>query len=373
MAAGVHFEGISRTLDPDWFDMHRIVSAKANLLEVRLDKPVGGSGITRVDVVVVDMNDDEGTTGLGFTYALGGGGNVILECVCTQLDNAVRGQELVHPNALWETIATTFNRTGWGPNLVALAAIDLAAWDLYSKTLKLPLVSALGGVARQIPVYGSGGFTAAQSALEAAQVAEGYVKRGFQAVKPRAQGNISRDSEILKAVRCAISDSTAVMVDANERCDLPGAKQLLLLAYDHNVAFVEEPLPAHALPAYRALARHAPVAIATGEHLQTATDFLPYLCEGLIGVVQPDLAMMGGITPILKLCVLAETFNITVSPHFLPGLFVHVAAASRTVRQLEEFPLIESLFEGWPACDAQGRMMPGTENGHGLRLRSSRD
>jgi L-alanine-DL-glutamate epimerase-like enolase superfamily enzyme len=80
---------------------------------------------------------------------------------------------------------------------------------------------------------------------------------------------------------------------------------------------------------------------------------------------------MGGITPILKLCTLAETFNLTLSPHFLPGLFVHVAAASKTVRQLEEFPLIEPLFEGWPTCDAQGRLMPGTENGHGLRLRSS--
>jgi L-alanine-DL-glutamate epimerase-like enolase superfamily enzyme len=358
-------------LRSDLDDMHRIINAQASLLELRLDKPVGGSGITHVDVVVVDMSDDVGTTGLGFTYALGGGGKVILECVRTQLDKAITGRALVHPNVLWETIASRFNRTGWGPNLVALAAIDLATWDLYSKTLGLPLASAVGGAPRPIPVYGSGGFTAAQSALEAAHVAEGYVKRGFQAVKPRAQGNISRDSQILKAVRRAVGDGATMMVDANEKCDLAGAKQLLLLARDHDVAFVEEPLPAHALSAYRALTRCAPVAIATGEHLQTIADFLPYLSEGLIDVVQPDLAMMGGITPILKLCTLAETFNLTLSPHFLPGLFVHVAAASKTVRQLEEFPLIESLFEGWPTCDAQGRLMPGTENGHGLRLRSS--
>jgi L-alanine-DL-glutamate epimerase-like enolase superfamily enzyme len=194
----------------------------------------------------------------------------------------------------------------------------------------------------------------------------------LQAVKPRLQGNVSRDSQILKAVREAIGDSAAMMADANERCDLPSAKQLLLLARDHNVAFVEEPLPAQALPAYRALSKHAPVAIATGEHLQTVPDFLPYLCEGLIDVVQPDLAMMGGITPILKLCILAETFNITLSPHFLPGLFVHVAAASRSIRQLEGFPLIEPLFDGWPICDAQGRVMPGSESGHGLRLHRPR-
>jgi L-alanine-DL-glutamate epimerase-like enolase superfamily enzyme len=340
--------------------MHRIVSAKASLLELRFDKPVGGSGVAHVDIVIVDMNDEERRAGLGFTYAIGGGGNVVLECARTQLDKIVCGQELAHPSALWETIATT------------LAAIDLAAWDLYSKRLKVPLASALGGVSRPIPLYGSGGFTATQSPIDAAHVADGYVKRGFQAVKPRVQGKISRDSEVLKAVRHTIGDSAAMMVDANEKCDLVSAKQLLLLARDHNVAFVEEPLPAQALPAYRALSAHAPAAIATGEHLQTVGEFLPYLCEGLAAVVQPDLAMMGGITPIMKLCTIAEAFNIAVSPHFLPGLFVHAAAASRSIRQLEEFPLIEPLFEGWPTCDAQGQVMPGTECGHGLRLHRSR-
>jgi L-alanine-DL-glutamate epimerase-like enolase superfamily enzyme len=165
MAVGVHFESIR-------FDMQRIISAKANLLEIRLDRPVGGSGVTHVDVVVVDMDDDEERSGLGFTYALGGNGNVVLECVRYQLDKVACGQELVHPNALWETIATTFNRTGWGPNLVGLATFDVAAWDLYSKRLKVPLASALGGVFRPIPLYGSGGFTATQSAAEAAHVAE---------------------------------------------------------------------------------------------------------------------------------------------------------------------------------------------------------
>ena len=110
---------------------------------------------------------------------------------------------------------------------------------------------------------------ATQSATEAAHVAEAYAKRRFLAVKPRVQGNVSRDSEILKAVRLAVGDSVAMMVDANEKCDLAGARQLLFLARDHKVSFVEEPLPAQALPAYRALSKHAPDAIATGEHLQT--------------------------------------------------------------------------------------------------------
>lgn len=351
--------------------MQRLTTAKADLLQIRFDRPVGGSGITHIDVVVVDLNDNEGRTGLGFTYALGGYGNIVLECARAQLDAVVCGQELAHPNALWETIAATFNRTGYGPNLVALAAIDLAAWDLYSKKLELPLAYALGGAPRSIPLYGSGGFTAAQSTIEAANLAETYAKRGFQAVKPRVQGNVARDSEILRAVRCAIGDTATLMVDANERCDLVSAKQLLLLARDHGVAFVEEPLPAQALAGYRALSLNAPVAIATGEHLQTVRDFLPYVSDGLVGVIQPDLAMMGGITPILKLCALAETFDVAVSPHFLPGLFVHVASASRSILQMEEFQLIEPLFDGWPSCDAQGRVVPGTESGHGLRLRRS--
>jgi L-alanine-DL-glutamate epimerase-like enolase superfamily enzyme len=162
-------------------------------------------------------------------------------------------------------------------------------------------------------------------------------------------------------------------VDANEKCDAASARWLLAAARDRGVLFVEEPLPATALEGYRALAASGGAAMAAGEHLQGRASFLPFLSERLVGVIQPDLAMAGGLTPILEIAALADAFGAAVSPHFLPGLFVHVAAACPALVWLEEFPLLEPLFEGWPVPRSDGTLVPPDGPGHGLSVLSGRN
>jgi L-alanine-DL-glutamate epimerase-like enolase superfamily enzyme len=170
----------------------------------------------------------------------------------------------------------------------------------------------------------------------------------------------------MQAVREALPGDVHLMVDANEKCDLTAARWLLAAAADVGVLFVEEPVRADDVEAYRALARcGAPVA--TGEHLQGRAAFLPFLSERLAGLIQPDVAMAGGLTPILELATLAEAFGVGMSPHFLPGLAVHLAAASPAITWLEEFPLLEPLFDGWPAITG-GTMRALDTPGHGLQL-----
>jgi L-alanine-DL-glutamate epimerase-like enolase superfamily enzyme len=225
----------------------------------------------------------------------------------------------------------------------------------------------MGGELRAVPVYGSGGFNTTQPPEAAAAIAAEQAERGLTAVKPRVKGTPSDDS-VIAAIRKAIPPHVRIMADANEKCDLPQALWLMALARDHGLLFVEEPLPARALEGYRRLVASGGAAIATGEHLQTRADFLPFLSERIASVIQPDLAMAGGLTPVLDLATLAEAFDAIVSPHFLPGLFVHVAAAAPALRWLEEFPLLEPLFEGWPAIDATGMMTASAGPGHGLSL-----
>jgi L-alanine-DL-glutamate epimerase-like enolase superfamily enzyme len=214
-------------------------------------------------------------------------------------------------------------------------------------------------------VYGSGGFTAGQEPRLAAAAAERYLSRGFTAVKPRVRGDRS-DEALLRAIRDAVG-SRHVMVDANEKCDLAAARWLTSLAKDHGALFVEEPLPASALAAYRALVPSS-VAIAAGEHFQQLETFVSLMTERALSVAQPDLAMIGGITPVLDLCVVADALGVVVSPHFLPGLLVHLAAVAPNLRWLEDFPLLEPMFDGWPTITAQGQMAPGSSPGHGLVL-----
>ncbi len=344
-----------------------IVDARAELWRYVLDTPVGGSGVASVDLLLVELETASGTSGLGFSYVLSGRNDLPLAAARDLIARFVAGTTPGHPIALWRRIAASFNRTGGGPYRTALAAIDVAAWDLYAKTIDLPLGIAMGGEARSVPVYGSGGFTAHQTPNEAAAVASGHLERGMRAVKLRASATDADAARVAAVVR-ALDGRIPIMIDANERCTLTSATRLLHIAADAGAIFVEEPLPAAMLSGYRALARHAPLPIAVGEHLESVEAAAPFIAGDICAVMQPDLAAMGGLTPALRTAQLAEHANVEIAPHFLPGLFVHLAAAASNVTWLEEFPLLEPLLSGWPLVNADGTMTLCERTGHGLQL-----
>jgi L-alanine-DL-glutamate epimerase-like enolase superfamily enzyme len=347
----------------DFGAMDAIAEATAELWRYTLERPVGGSGVGAVDVLIVSLTDAAGRTGFGFSYVLGGRDALPLDAARGMLERFVTGRPAAHPEARWREIAASFNRTGAGPYGTALAAIDVAGWDLYAKTLGLSLGVAMGGAPRRVPVYGSGGFYAGQDPDEAADVAAVYARSGVRAVKPRAAGDAG-DAPLLR--RVAGAAGVALMVDANEKCTPVSAARLVRAAADAGALFVEEPLPAYDLAGYRMLARSAGIPLATGEHLRTAAEALPFLAEGLCAVMQPDLQALGGLTPCLRVARIAEAHNVEIAPHFLPGLFAHLAAAAPNVTWLEDFPLLEPLFTGWPERAADGTMAPRDVPGHGL-------
>ncbi len=350
--------------------------AETRLIHFELPRPVGGSGVNRVDVVVVEIEDSEGLVGLGFSYVLGGDGGLAARAADNMLRIFVVGQAIIPPRALWKRIIESFNRSGLGPNIIGLAAIDVACWDLEAKRRGLPLGVAMGGQPRQVPVYASGNYSATQSPDEAAEVTLVHRSHGFQWVKPRVSGAL-RDVELISAVRKSVGSQIGVMVDANEKCDLISAKRLLSVAEEFGLLFVEEPLPARALHGLKSLKKHSRVPLAIGEHIQEVSVLTTLMSQGIVDLIQPDLAMIGGITPAHDLALIAEGLDNAVSPHFLPGLFVHVAAAVSSIRWLEDFPLLEPLFDGWPVMSQNSTMGPSDMPGHGLVLselaRSLRD
>ena len=343
----------------------RYVRAEAELWRYPLAGPTGGSGITAVDVIVVSLEDSEGETGLGFSYVLGGGGAVVKEAAADLLSRFVADRDCVPPEALWRRLAASLNRVGRGIGYVAIAAIDVAAWDLHARSAGVPLYTALGGAPRTVPVYGSGGFRPDQEPDAAVAQALAYAARGCKAVKLRVAGNRA-DVARMRAVADALPEDVDLMVDANERCDLARAVWLANECVAVNALWLEEPLPADALHGYATLASRSPVPIATGEHLQGAVELKPYFSAGACAVLQPDLAMMGGIGECLRAARIAEYHDVSVSPHFLPALFVHLACALPNVRWLEDFPLLEPLFDAPLAMDENGTMTPGDAPGHGL-------
>ena len=295
--------------------MATIAKANAELWLFPLSGPTGGSGITAVDVIVVDIEDSDGRTGTGFSYVLGGGGATVAAAARDMLERFVAGQEIAPPQALWRRLAGSLNRLGRGYGYLAIAAIDVAMWDLHAKRLNMPLYSALGGVARTLPVYGSGGFGPTQDPDAAVARSLEYAGMGCTAVKLRVAG-APADLDRIRAVADALPDGVDIMADANEKCDLARAQWLVNALADVNALWLEEPLPAHDTNGFATLAANSPVPIATGEHHQGVVELAPLMQARAVSVVQPDLAMMGGITESLRVAHVAEHHNLVVSPHF---------------------------------------------------------
>ncbi len=345
--------------------MVKITRATAELWVFPLSGPTGGSGITSVDVVVADLEDDDGHTGTGFSYVLGGGGHGVAAIAQDMLARFVEGADSVPPQVLWRRLAGSLNRLGRGSGYVAMAAIDVAMWDLHARQRGVSLATAMGGVPVKVPVYGSGGFGPTQDPEKAAERALDYSARGCSAVKLRVAG-LPADKTRIEAVASVLPDNVRIMADANEKCDVVQAAWLAGVLSDVNALWLEEPLPAQNIEGLSMLAGRFSVPLATGEHHQGVVELAPIMRSGAISVVQPDLAMMGGLTECLRVAQIADYHGLVVSPHFLPALFIHLAAAVPAVRWLEDFPLLEPLFDQPVEMDDHGNMTTPTGVGHGL-------
>jgi L-alanine-DL-glutamate epimerase-like enolase superfamily enzyme len=345
----------------------RISDCTAELWRYKFDNPMGGSMLTSVDVIVVTLADSDGATGMGFSYVIGGGGEPVVGMARSLLARFVNDQEIVAPAALWRRLAASLNRLGRGVGYNALCAIDIAAWDLHARRLGVPLGIALGGEPRIMPVYTSGGFGAFISPKEAVDKAKAALARGTRGIKIRVAG-VHADLARMKAVKDVLPDGVHLMADANERCDLLRARWLASACAEHGMLWLEEPLPSYDYAGFAQLARNSPVAIATGEHLQGCAEFHPLLEAKALAVAQPDPAMMGGITEIMRFCHIAEAAGVVVAPHFNPALFIHVAAAAPAMKWLEDFPVLEPLFAKPLEWDKNGDMAMPTGPGHGIEF-----
>ena len=142
-----------------------------------------------------------------------------------------------------------------GITSMAIAAVDLALWDLKARLLELPLCALLGRVRDRVPVYGSGGFTAYSDTRLAEQLA-GWVAQGIPRVKMKVGSDPARDPQRVRVARAAIEPDTELFVDANGAYSV---KQALALAerfaQESGVSWLEEPVSSDDLDGLRAGAR----------------------------------------------------------------------------------------------------------------------
>ncbi|MEO3886679.1 mandelate racemase/muconate lactonizing enzyme family protein [Nonomuraea sp. B5E05] len=327
----------------------------------------GGSGATSVQVLHVIIYDTDGASGTGFTYALTGGIEGSLAIADKLYGPAITGMNPLDWDRVWHELCAATHRLGRGVALPALSALDIAMWDLRARRAGLPLYRLLGAYRESVPIYGSGRATHQMSEDELVTGALTYLGEGYGAIKLRAGVHgIEQDIQRIAAVREAVGPDIRIMVDCNERLDLAEAQRFAHRLNELDVAWMEEPLPAGDVRGHALLAARSPVPIAVGEHLQGRFEVKQYLDQGACAILMPDAPLAGGVSEWLRISTLAEVSGIAISPHFLPELHVHLAAAAKPATYVEHFPLIDDLL--LETVTVRGGMaVPPDLPGHGMR------
>jgi L-alanine-DL-glutamate epimerase-like enolase superfamily enzyme len=201
-----------------------------------------------------------------------------------------------------------------------MAGVDLALWDLAARTAGVPVAGLLGQRQESVDVYGSG-VNLHYSLDELVAQTERWVAAGHQAVKIKVgKPDLAEDAERVAAVRSVLGPERRLMIDANQRWDLPAALRALDVLGPFGLDWLEEPLRADDLSAYRRLRKQSPVPIALGENVHTIYRFRDFIEAEAVDIIQPNIVRVGGITPFRRIVELARANSVRVAPHLLPEL-----------------------------------------------------
>jgi L-alanine-DL-glutamate epimerase-like enolase superfamily enzyme len=322
-------------------------------------------------IVVVHAAAGE-ETGLGYTYA----DVSTAKLVESKLAGVVHGRDAMAPQAAWEAMVEAIRNLGRpGISSMAIAAVDLALWDLKARLLGLPLCKLIGMAHDRVPLYGSGGFTAYSLGRLTDQLA-GWVQKGIPRVKMKVGSKPGDDPARVRAAREAIGDDAELFVDAN------GAytrKQALALAEtfrsETKVSWFEEPVSSDDLAGLRLLRDRGPagMAIAAGEYGYDAGYFRRMLDAGAVDVLQGDVTRCAGITELLRVGALCRAHGVPISLHCGPAIHLHPGVALERLVHLEYFHdhvRIEHLLFDGVMEPREGALFPDLERpGNGLELK----
>jgi L-alanine-DL-glutamate epimerase-like enolase superfamily enzyme len=258
---------------------------------------------------------------------------------------------------------------------MAVAAVDVALWDLKARLLDVPLVELLPRAHDAVPIYGSGGFCS-YTLDQIGEQLGGWAEEGIPRVKMKVGRHPDEDPQRIEAAREAIGPSTELFVDANGAFE---RKQALAwatrYAQEWDVRWFEEPVSSADFDGLRFVREHGPggLEIAAGEYGYVLADFRNLLANECIDCLQADVTRCGGITGLLNVAGLADGYQIDVSGHCAPAISAHALCAVPRLRHLEYFHdhvRIEHLLFDGNLSPRGGKLEPDRRRpGHGLELK----
>src|SRR5215471_3077302 len=297
--------------------------------------PVSASGaIPAAALVLFDLETDEGITGRSYVFGFAGWALGPIAGCAQGLFEMIQGQRLA-PADIEATLRRQLTLLDT-PGLVglALAGIDMAAWDALAQSQEVPLAALLGGSPKPIPAYNSTGLWLGP-VDRLADEAEALLAEGFTAVKLRlGRANFAEDLAAVRAVRQRIGGAT-LMCDFNQRLTVNEALLRARALDGEGLHWIEEPVRHDDYEGCAKIAAAVTTPIQTGENLVDTFEMARAIALDSLDFVMPDVQRIGGVTGWLRAAALAHAHGIEMSSHLFPEFSVHLLGVTPTCHWLE--------------------------------------
>lgn len=346
-------------------DLKRIPLPGAERIPLTGPKPTADA----IDLLTVQLETDAKLTGLGFTYLNGPGASAVRELISNQLWHLAIGEDAREVERLFAKAEAKFRSVGFsGLAARAWSAIDIALWDVKAKAAGVPLLQLLGNAKPAAPFFGSDIATLGRTASEVIKLAKPLVKQGAMGVRVEVgSGDVQADADRVREISDGLGEDASVSVAADGRFDLGTAEALTHFFEDIGIDWFEDPIPTSDDLGYAKLAGLAEIPLAIGAGFDSRERFFRTIRSGVVRTVRPDIARIGGITPLLKIAAVAEAYQTSVSPVRMTEIGVHLACGLAVVPHVDHVSWFKDAFAGGPTI-ADGKLVPSAEPGHGLKL-----
>lgn len=352
----------------------KIAEVRTSVVALPADEPLANApnmpGGSR-DVVALELRTDDGIEGIGVTY-LGAALTRSLRHAVQCLGELLIGEDASDIDAC---VAGLHARAGGsGPAGIfslAIAAVEIALWDIAGKAAGAPLWKLVGASGAPVPCYASGALMR-ELTLDTALAAAGRLKEaGFTAMKFQLAlpGETGFEIEIERArlIREAVGPDVALMCDINQRWKLYEALKFGRALEEFELGWLEDPTAHDDVNGLAELCETLQTPVAAGEYLYTLGSFRQALEARAIDIVMIDPFRAGGISNWLKIAALADLFGKRVVSHLAPEVQLHLVGAIPNGWTVEYMPWFNALYEDvvWPV---NGMLSMPQAPGLGLRF-----
>lgn len=315
--------------------MAKIKTLKVRVVRVPMAHPhrTAGGIVSESPLVLTDVIGDDGVVGHSVLFTYTAAALRPTAELIQNLESLIQGEEIA-PYEIEQKLSRRFRLLGTqGLVGMALAAIDMALWDALARQHSTSLFRLLGGIPKQIRAYGAVGYDGVDGSAKAATE---WVERGVKGIKAKiGYPTLREDLDVVRAIRSAVGDGVAIMVDYNQCLTPVEAIERVRVLDGEGLTWVEEPTLAHDYCGHAMIAREVITPIQCGENWWGTLDLGHALAAQASDYIMLDVMKIGGVTGWLRAAALAESQGKRVSNHLWPEISAQLMCVTPNAHWLE--------------------------------------